>query len=244
MKEDLLAAHAGSFPGRSADEERGMAGKTIDAKTQVMRMASLSVSWGILAGIAYLGLIKVAVDYATSQTPWPGFAVDSGIIAINPAHVASTYQGLTSAALIIVPIAVVAVIGLGIAARIKPTISALPIAALAAALLGLVGVGAIFLAQVATVQNGTQFLVALATIVLVAVLVRLQKIIRRFYQRTPALTTLLFAVITLTYLILSNGTSLAGIILSQVHVWLATIAFLIAFFAAVGQVRASRRIGR
>src|SRR5690348_11063814 len=94
-----LLSLPGASPAVSADEERGMAGKSIDAKTQVMRMASLSVSWGILAGIAYLGLIKVAVDYATSQTPWPGFAVDSGIIAINPAHVASTYQGLTSAAL-------------------------------------------------------------------------------------------------------------------------------------------------
>jgi hypothetical protein len=221
-----------------------MAGKTVDPKTKVARMASLSVSWGILAGIAYLGLIKRAVDYATAQTPWPGFTVDSGLIDIKTSQVASTYQSLTAAALIIVPIAVVAVIALGIAVRVRPTVPALPIAALAAALLGLVGAGEIFVAQVATVQNGTQILVALATIILVAVLVRLQKAIRGFYQRTPALTSLLFAVVTLAYLILSNGTSLAAIVLGQVHVWLATIAFVIAFYAAVAQVRASRRIGR
>lgn len=221
-----------------------MAGKTVDAKTRVARMASLSISWGILAGIAYLGLVKRAVDYATSQTPWPGFTVDSGLMSIKSAQVPSAYQSLTAAALILVPIAVVAVIALGIAVRIRPTVAWLPIAALAAALLGLVGVGVIFVAEVATVQNGTQILVALATIVLVAVLVRLQKAIRSFYQRTPALTTLLFAVVTLAYLILSNGTSLAGIVLSQVHIWLATIAFVIAFYAAVAQVRASRRIGR
>ncbi|HEV2457524.1 MAG TPA: hypothetical protein VGS80_04100, partial [Ktedonobacterales bacterium] len=71
----------------------------------------------------------------------------------------------------------------------------------------------------------------------------LPKFIRGCYQRSPVLTTLLFAVVTLAYLILSNGTSLAAIILSQVHVWLATIAFAIASFAALGQVRASRRVG-
>lgn len=219
-----------------------MAGKSVDAKTQVMRMASLSVAWGILAGIAYLGLIKRAVDYFTATTPWPGFPVDSGLIALNTAHVASSYRSLATAGLILVPIAVVAVIALGIAVRLKPTARALCWVALAAALLGLVGAGVIFAVEVATVQNGTQLLVAVATIVLVAVLVRLQKVIRHLYRRTPAATTLLFAVVTLAYLILSNGTSLAGIILGQVHVWLATIAFAIAFFAAVGQVRASRRI--
>jgi hypothetical protein len=219
-----------------------MAGKTSDPKTQVARMASLSVSWGILAGIAYLGLIKRAVDYATARTPWLGFAVDSGLVAINPANLASSYRSLTAAALIIVPIAIVAVIAVGVVLRIRPTMPVLPIAALAAALLGLVGAGEIFVAEVATFKNGMQILVALATIVLVAVLIRLQKFIRRFYQRTPSLTTLLFAVVTLAYLILSNGTSLASIVLSQVHVWLATIAFVIAFFAAIGQMRASRRI--
>ena len=219
-----------------------MAGKSNDAKSQLARMASLIVAWGVLAAIAYLGLIKLAVTYVTSRTPWPGFPVDGGIIAINTAQVASAYRSLTAVAVIIVPIAIVAVIALGIVLRVRPSIPWLPIAALAAALLGLVGMGAIFVAQVATVQNGVQILVALATIVVVAILVRLQKFIRGFYQRSPAATTILFAVVTLAYLILSNGTSLASIILDQVHIWLATIAFIIAFFAAFGAARASRRL--
>jgi hypothetical protein len=221
-----------------------MAGKSSDAKTQVARMASLSVAWGILAAIAYLGLIKIAVSYIVSQTPWPGFAVDNGIVATNVAHIAGPYRSLVTAALIVIPTAIVAVIALGIAGRIKPTMQPLAIGGLAAALLGLAGTAALFVAEVATIQNGVQLLIALATVILVAVLVRLQKVIRRFYQRTPAASTLLFGMVTLSYLVLSNGTSLASIILSQVHVWLATIAFVIACYAAISQVRASRRIAR
>ena len=221
-----------------------MAGKSADAKAQVARMASLSVAWGILAGVAYLGLVKRAVDFAKAQTSWPGFAVDGGLMATNTSQVAAGYQTLTSVALIVVPIAAVAVIGLGIAVRVLPSLRALSTVELVAALLGLLSAGVLFLDEVVNAQNRTQFLVALATIVLVGVLLRVQRFIRHFYRRAPALTTLLFAVVTMAYLILSNGTSISAIILGQVHVWLAVIAFAIAFYAAVSQVRAGSRLGR
>jgi hypothetical protein len=208
-------------------------------------MASLSVAWGILAGIAYLGLVKRAVDYATSRTPWPGFNVDGGLIAIHSApHLAASYRPLFNAALIVVPVAAVAIIALGIAARIRPSLQLFSIAELVAALLGLISASGIFAIEVVTVQNGTQIGVALATIVLVAVLLRLQRFIRHFYRRAPAAATLLFAAVTLTYLILSNGTNLSSIVLSQVHIWLAVIAFLIATYAAIVQVRAGGRLTR
>ncbi len=221
-----------------------MAGKTVDAKTQVARMASLSVAWGLLAGVAYFGLIKRAVDYARANSAWPGFAVDGGLTTINAAQVASTYQALTRLALIALPIAAGAVIVLGIAARVRPTVPVFAVLALIAAVVGLVSAGMVFVAEVVNARNGTETVIAVATIVLVGVLLRLQRFIRHFYRRMPAFTSLLFVAVTLAYLILSNGTNLSTIILSQVHVWLALIAFLIVLYAAVSQVRAGRRLAR
>jgi hypothetical protein len=219
-----------------------MAGKTVDAKTRVTRMASLSVAWGLLAGVAYFGLIKRAVDYAKANSAWRGFAVDGGLTTINAGHVASSYQTLTRVALIALPIAAGAVIALGIAARVRPTLPVISVIVLIAAVVGLLSAGVIFVAEVVNAQNGTETAVAVATIVLVGVLLRLQRFIRHFYQRTPAFTSLLFVAVTLAYLILSNGTNLSSIILSQVHVWLALIAFIIVLYAAIGQVRAGRRL--
>lgn len=219
-----------------------MAGKTVDAKTQVARMASLSVAWGLLAAVAYLGLIRRAVDYVKSRSAWPGFAVDGGLNTIDTRHIASNYQSFTHLALLALPIAAGAIIALGIAARVRPTMPLFSLIALIAAIVGLLSAGTIFLAEVVNAQNGTETAIAVATIVLVGVLLRLQRFIRHFYRRTPAFTSLLFVAVTLAYLILSNGTNLSSIILSQVHVWLALIAFLIALYAATSQVRAGRRL--
>jgi hypothetical protein len=219
-----------------------MAGKTVDAKTQVARMASLSVAWGLLAGVAYFGLIKVAVNYAKANSAWPGFAVDDGLRSINASHVASNYQTLTGVALIALPIAAGAVIALGLAARVRPTLPVFSVILLVAAVLGLLSAGMIFVAKVVNPQNGTETAVAVATIVLVGVLLRAQHFIRRFYRRSPALVSLLFVGITLAYLILSNGTNLSTIILTQAHVWLALIAFLVVLYAAISQMRAGQRL--
>jgi hypothetical protein len=219
-----------------------MAGKTVDAKTQVARMASLSVAWGLLAGVAYFGLIKTAVDYAKSKTAWPGFTVDDGLRTINASHVASNYQALTGVALIALPIAAGAVIALGLAARVRPTMPVFSVILLIAAVLGLLSAGTIFVAEVVNAKNGTETAVAVATIVLVGVLLRAQRFIRHFYRRSPAFVSLLFVAVTLAYLILSNGTNLSTIILTQAHVWLALIAFLVVLYAAISQVRAGQRL--
>src|SRR5262249_43916289 len=137
-------------------KERQMAGKTVDAKTRVTRMASLSVAWGLLAGVAYFGLIKRAVDYAKANSAWPGFAVDSGLSTIAGSHVAGNYQALVRVALIALPIAAGAVIALGIIARVRPTLPAISVIALIAAVAGLLSAGMIFVAKVVNAQNGTQ----------------------------------------------------------------------------------------
>lgn len=187
-----------------------MSGKSGDAKVRVAKMASLSVAWGVVAGVAYLGLIKRGTDLLVNATPWsgPGVTLDSGLIAIAPAQMADQYRSLTSVVLIAIPIAIVAIIALGIAARAMPTLALLSFGVLAAALLGLIGAGVLFLGLVATAKNRSQFVVALATIVLIAVLIRLQRFIRHFYQRAPAAASLILAALIVAYLILGSGTNI------------------------------------
>jgi hypothetical protein len=223
-----------------------MSGKSGDAKVRVAKMASLSVAWGVVAGVAYLGLIKRGTDLLVNATLWsgPGVTLDSGLIAIAPAQMADQYRSLTSVVLITIPIAIVAIIALGIAARAMPTLALLSFGVLAAALLGLIGAGVLFLGLVATAKNGSQFVVALATIVLIAVLIRLQRFIRHFYQRAPAAASLILAALIVAYLILGSGTNITSIVLVQVDIWLALIAFAIALYAAFAQIRAGQRLHR
>jgi hypothetical protein len=79
--------------------------------------------------------------------------------------------------------------------------------------------------------------VAVVTILLVPVLLRVQKFIRRFYNRAPALVSLLFGALLLVYFIFSNNASISSIVLSQLDYWLALAAFAIALYAGVTTVR-------
>jgi hypothetical protein len=95
---------------------------------------------------------------------------------------------------------------------------------------------------VLTSRNTTEVIVALLTIVVVGVLVRVQKLVRRFYRYSPGVASLVLAALTLAYLILSSGASVSAILLQQVDTWLALLAFLLALYAGVIGMRASRRL--
>src|SRR5579884_2795278 len=181
----------------------------IDPRIIVAQMSSLSIAWGIAAGVAYLGLIKRAIDLIKAATPWPGVEVDSGLIGLNADNAArhiTGFQNLITVAVIALPFAIVAVIVLGIIIRARPRLSStLGAVLIIAAIVGLVGALLLFLAQVANRKNGTEFIVALVTIVIVAVLLRLQRFVRRFYGRSPAFATLFFGFFTVFYLVLANG---------------------------------------
>jgi len=110
-----------------------------------------------------------------------------------------------------------------------------------AAILGLIGALLLFLAQVATRERGTEFIVAPVTIIIVALLLRLQRFVRRFYSRSPAFATLFFGVFTVVYLILANGVNISSIVLSQIDVWLALISFAIVLYAGFNLANAARK---
>ena len=87
-----------------------------------------------------------------------------------------------------------------------------------------------------------QFIVALLTIVIVSILLRLQRGIRRFFRRSPAVASLLFAAVTIFYLIISNGANISTLVLQQVDVWLSLLAFAIVLYCGVSLVRNGQRL--
>jgi hypothetical protein len=75
-------------------------------------------------------------------------------------------------------------------------------------------------------------------------MLRLQRSVRQSYQRNPALVTLVVGLVAIIYLVLSNGTNIASIILTDVDVWLALVAYAIILFAGIGIARYRRLIPR
>lgn len=220
-----------------------MLSRKSDPRADARKMSSLAIAWGIVAGIAYLGLIGAAITFLKKQvSAWQGITVDPGILQLAQAK-HSTQATISTLVLAALPVAIIAVIALGIIARARPNLPVAGPLLILAALLGLAGSVLLFLGLVVNAQNGTELAVALATIVLVAILLRLSRYIRRFYGRSPAAATMLFALLTVAYLILSNGGgNISSIVLSQVDVWLSLIAFAIALYSGAVVVRARRRM--
>ena len=77
---------------------------------------------------------------------------------------------------------------------------------------------------------------------IVSILLRLQRGIRRFFRRSPAVASLLFAAVTIFYLIISNGANISSLVLQQVDVWLSLLAFAIVVYCGVTLVRNGQRL--
>jgi hypothetical protein len=108
--------------------------------------------------------------------------------------------------------------------------------------LGLAASLLLVVALVANPKNGIQFAIALITIMIVSILLRLQRGIRRFFRRSPALASLLFAAVTVFYLIISNSANISSLMLEQVDVWLSLLAFAIVAYCGVTLVRIGQRL--
>jgi len=229
-----------------------MHGKQLQVRADAHKLAVLALVWGLVAGVAYLGLIKHVVDVIMAATGWagPSTGFDSGLIAIDPGQAADAghvHTALYTAAIAALPIAILVIIGLGIVARVRPSVTLLTGLLIPAALLGVVGTLLLFLDVVATVKNRNDFLLALGTLVVIAVLLRLQRFVRHFYRRNPAVVSVIVGLVVLIYIFVTNGTTnLSTIVLSDIDIWLALTAFTIALYCGVVLVRrghALRRIG-
>ncbi len=149
-----------------------MRGKHVNALADARQMAVLTIVWGAVAGVAYLGLVKRAVDLIKAATGWagPSTSFDSGLLTIDPAQAGQTHSTVYIVAIAALPLAILAIIGLGLVVRVRPTTTVASGLLIPAALLGLVAVALLFLDVVATVKNRDDFLLALGTLVVIAVL--------------------------------------------------------------------------
>jgi len=227
-----------------------MRNRNPDARREVLKRATLCIVWGIVAGVAYFGLIGQGVSAAAKATGLipSGETIDSGLITLTTQSsgvaVPASLHALAIAALGALPIVTIAIIVLGILLRVRPRQGLFAGLLIAAACVGLAGALVFFLRVVATVNNGKGFIVALVTGIIVSVMLRLQRSVRHSYQRNPALVTVVVAVVAIIYLVLSNGTNIAAIILTDVDVWLALIAYAIILVAGIGIARYRRMIPR
>lgn len=217
-----------------------------DPRVDAAKRASLAIAWGVAAGVAYLGLIYQAVQIIVNATngQWSGVPVDKGIISYGAQfkEFGDPYTQIATFVIAALPIAIIATIALGITARARPRISVTAGLLIAASILGLAASLLLFVAIVANLKNGIQFVFALATIVVVSILLRLQRGVRRFFRRSPAIASLLFAAVTVFYLILSNGANISGLVLQQVDIWLSLLAFAIVLYCGVSLVRIGARL--
>lgn len=229
-----------------------MHGKHLQIRADARKMAVLALVWGLVAGVAYFGLIKHVVQLIMAATGWagPSISFDSGLITIDPGQagqVGHTHTALYTTAIAALPIAILVIVGLGIVARVRPTATLLTGLLIPAALLGLVGTLLLFVDVVATVKNRNDFLLALGTVVVIALLLRLQRFVRHFYRRSPAVVSVIVGLVLLSYIFVTNGTTnISTIVLTDIDIWLALAAFTIALYCGIILVRRGyslRRVG-
>lgn len=211
------------------------------------KRASMSIVWSVVAGVAYLGLIGTALNALATAASLSALANPATNIALvtipqTKDHIGGSYASLATVAIAAIPVAIVAGFGLGIASRIRPKVIALPVLLFIAGLIGLIGALLLGYTQLFTANEGKQFAIAVGTIVVVAILVRLQHFIRRFYRRSPAVASVLVAILLLIYFLLSGGTSISSVFLNNLNIWLALIAFAIVLYSAFQLMRASQRM--
>ena len=217
-----------------------------DPRVDASRRASLAIAWGVAAAVAYLGLIYQAVQLIVNATngQWSGGNIDQGIVHAGTTfkQFGETYAQLATIVVAALPVFIVATIVLGIVARVRPRVTFIAPLLIACGVLGLAASLLLIVALVANPKNGIQFAIALITIVIVSVLLRLQRGIRRFFRRSPALASLLFAGVTVFYLIISNSANISSLMLEQVDVWLSLLAFAIVAYGGVTLVRIGQRL--
>lgn len=213
-----------------------------DPQVEAAKMASLGLVWAVLAGIAYLGIIHWAVDMAEKNGLQGPTIATEGLRSLHPSTVGVPAASLFTLVIEAIPFAIGAVILLTILGRVRPGFVAGPVVLILAALVGLIGVVLLFLTIVNTPGNRLGFLIALGTIISVSILLRLERYVRRLHRRSPAVSTLLLALVVIIYLVAYNSANISTLVLGQIDIWLALVAFAIVLYAAINLLRQSIRL--
>jgi hypothetical protein len=208
-------------------------------------MASLGIVWSVLAGVAYLGIIRGVVDQIKTALKVTDPTIDTQ--GLRYLHYVAAGVGSSSVfnfALTAVPFAIGAVLLMAIATLVRPQLIPVPIVLVIAALVGLVTSLLLFLNQVYTPANQLSFVVAVGTVAGVWLLLRLERYVRRLHRVNPAVSTLLLAVLVVAYLVAYNAANISTLVLRQIDIWLAVAAFAITLYAAIRALQESARLQR
>lgn len=217
-----------------------MAGK--NAKADASKMASLSIVWGVLAGVAYLGIIALLVSRLSEAGVSGPTVATNGLRSISVDLNGAPAVGLLQLLIEALPFAIGAVILLAIGARVLPQLAPLPALLIVAGLIGLIGTAILFVNRMNLTQNRTGFLIALGTIVGLWILTQLRQHVGRLNKNNPAVGSLLLAVLVVAYLVASTIATIPTLILGEIDVWLALVAFVIVIYAGIRMLVASRRL--
>jgi hypothetical protein len=220
-----------------------MSSKRTNPRDEAGKMASLGIAWSVLAGVAYLGIIRGLVERIKTALKVADPTINTqGLRNLHYDAAGVGSSSLFNFALTAVPFAIGAVLLLAIAARVRPQLIPVPIVLVIAALVGLVTSLLLFLNQVYTPANRLSFIVALGTVVGVWLLLRLERYVRRLQRANPAVSTLLLAVLVVAYLVAYNAANIFTLILRQIDVWLAVAAFVIVLYASIRTLQESARM--
>ncbi len=209
------------------------------------KRASMGIAWSVVAGVAYLGLISAALNAVGGSLISANLLADNvALYAIPQAKevIGGQYASLASAAIAAIPVAIVVGIAIGIAARLRPTTGLFSTLLFLAGLLGLIGVLLLAVTQFANPKKELAFAIAIGTIVVVGLVLRLEHVIRRFYGRSPAIASLILAALILVYFVLTNTTSISSVFLDNLNIWLALVAFAIVVYSGYHHIRAGHRL--
>src|SRR5262245_52685539 len=93
-----------SHPAHAGTRRARMPGKQSSSKVGASKLATLSIAWGAVAGVAYLGLLSNGVDLIKKATGWAGpGAFDEGLRTFGAAQAGQASTSLGTVAITALP---------------------------------------------------------------------------------------------------------------------------------------------
>lgn len=211
---------------------------------EVAKYATLTFVWGIFALIAF------------SLLPWlhKGAAHTTGLTyAINVLtkgtkeipSLGDPLGLLFFLSIVLIPLAAVGVLTTSIIARLRQPSRALLGGGIFAAIVGIVGTVGMFIPNVAENPND-QYKFGIAALIVVGstILSRVQKQLRHFFQDHPTIASVLLLGVAYVSVLSANFATFTTVILDQLGLWLALIAFLVTTYGGFTMERELRRARR
>ncbi len=222
----------------------------------VAKFASMNIVWGLLALASYLVLPWVRNAPAASRQ---GFCYSFAFLqSFNGANTTTGFcytiqvaqhglqlgMGAKAQAgdplsllflllVLLIPVAAIGAVVLGFIARARNASRVETNLNIATAIVGIAGTVVMFIPLVAEqAETQQKFLFAAVIVVATTIVSRIQKQLRKLFQDHPTIASVGLLVVAYLTIYLASQITFEAIILTQIGVWLALIAFVISLYAA------------